>query len=303
MTFDAIVVGGSFAGLSAALILARARRAVAVIDSGLPRNRFAAHSHGVLGQDGIAGAELLRNAKAQLLDYPSVRWISDTVTGAQATVDGFAVATASGETWATRKLLLATGIADRLPALPGLAERWGHGVVHCPYCHGYEIGGGAIGLLGGHEKSATMAALLADWGQVTLFAHGMTLQDEELARLQRRNVRIETSAVVALEGEAPALSAALLADGRRVDLRALFVTAQQHMGTPLVEQLGCDLEQSPLGVLIKVDAGKQTSVPGIYAAGDATVVGNISLASAEGVRAGVSLHHALVEEDAQVQAV
>lgn len=303
MTFDAIVVGGSFAGLSAALILARARRAVAVIDSGLPRNRFAAHSHGVLGQDGIAGAELLRNAKAQLLDYPSVRWISDTVTGAQATVDGFAVATASGETWATRKLLLATGIADRLPALPGLAERWGHGVVHCPYCHGYEIGGGAIGLLGGHEKSATMAALLADWGQVTLFAHGMTLQDEELARLQRRNVRIETSAVVALEGEAPALSAALLADGRRVDLRALFVTAQQHMGTPLVEQLGCDLEQSPLGVLIKVDAGKQTSVPGIYAAGDATVVGNISLASAEGVRAGVSLHHALVEEDAKVQAV
>ena len=303
MTFDAIVVGGSFAGLSAALILARARRAVAVIDSGLPRNRFAAHSHGVLGQDGIAGAELLRNAKAQLLDYPSVRWISDTVTGAQATVDGFAVATASGETWATRKLLLATGIADRLPALPGLAERWGHGVVHCPYCHGYEIGGGAIGLLGGHEKSATMAALLADWGQVTLFAHGMTLQDEELARLQRRNVRIETSAVVALEGEAPALSAALLADGRRVDLRALFVTAQQHMGTPLVEQLGCDLEQSPLGVLIKVDAGKQTSVPGIYAAGDATVVGNISLASAEGVRAGVSLHHALVEEDAQVQGV
>lgn len=302
MTFDAIVVGGSFAGLSAALILARARRAVAVIDSGLPRNRFTAHSHGVLGQDGIAGAELLRNAKAQLLDYPSVRWISDTVTGAQATVDGFAVATASGETWATRKLLLATGIADRLPALPGLAERWGHGVVHCPYCHGYEIGGGAIGLLGGHEKSVTMAALLADWGQVTLFAHGMTLQDEELARLQRRNVRIETSAVVALEGEAPALSAALLADGRRVDLRALFVTAQQHMGTPLVEQLGCDLEQSPLGVLIKVDAGKQTSVPGIYAAGDATVVGNISLASAEGVRAGVSLHHALVEEDAQVQA-
>jgi len=303
MTFDAIVVGGSFAGLSAALILARARRAVAVIDSGLPRNRFAAHSHGVLGQDGIAGAELLRNAKAQLLDYPSVRWISDTVTGAQATVDGFAVATDSGETWATRKLLLATGIADRLPALPGLAERWGHGVVHCPYCHGYEIGGGAIGLLGGHEKSVTMAALLADWGQVTLFAHGMTLQDEELARLQRRNVRIETSAVVALEGEAPALSAALLADGRRVDLRALFVTAQQHMGTPLVEQLGCDLEQSPLGVLIKVDAGKQTSVPGIYAAGDATVVGNISLASAEGVRAGVSLHHALVEEDAQMQAV
>lgn len=150
MTFDVIVVGGSFAGLSAALILARARRDVLVIDSGLPRNRFAAHSHGVLGQDGIAGAELLRNAKAQLLDYPTVRWISDTATGAQPTVDGFVVATENGDTWATRKLLLATGIRDELPELPGLAERWGHSVVHCPYCHGYEIGGGAIGLLGGH---------------------------------------------------------------------------------------------------------------------------------------------------------
>lgn len=299
MTFDAIVVGGSFAGLSAALILARARREVLVIDSGLPRNRFAAHSHGVLGQDGIAGAELLRNAKTQLLDYPTVRWISDTVTTAQPTVDGFVVGTENGDSWATRKLLLATGIRDELPELPGLAERWGHSVVHCPYCHGYEIGGGAIGLLGGHEKSATMAALHADWGDVTLFAHGMTLEADDLAALQRRGVSIEHAAVVGLEGEAPALSAAVLADGRRVELRALFVTARQHMAAPLVEQLGCALEDSPIGVLIQVDAGKQTSVPGIYAAGDATLVGNISLASAEGVRAGVSLHHALVAEDSR----
>jgi len=299
MTFDAIVVGGSFAGLSAALILARARREILVIDSGLPRNRFAAHSQGVLGQDGIAGAELLRNAKAQLLDYPTVRWVNDTVSTAEPTVDGFVVGTANGDTWATRKLLLATGIADELPELPGLAERWGHSVVHCPYCHGYEIGGGAIGLLGGHEKSATMAALLADWGNVTLFAHGMTLAPEELAALQHRGVGIEHEAVIGLEGEAPALSAAVLADGRRVELRALFVTARQHMATPLVEQLGCVLEDSPVGVLVQVDPGKQTSVPGIYAAGDATLVGNISLASAEGVRAGVSLHHALVAEDSR----
>jgi len=172
-------------------------------------------------------------------------------------------------------------------------------VVHCPYCHGYEIGGGAIGLLGGHEKSATMAALLADWGEVTLFAHGMALAPEDLAALQHRGVSIEHEAVVDLDGEAPALSAAVLADGRRVELRALFVTARQHMATPLVEQLGCVLEDSPIGVLVQVDAGKQTSVPGIYAAGDATLVGNISLASAEGVRAGVSLHHALVAEDSR----
>ena len=297
MTFDVVIIGGSFAGLSAALMLARARRQVLVIDSGLPRNRYAAHSHGVLGMDGIAGGELLRQAKAQLLAYPSVRWVSDTATGAEATMDGFAVHTAGGDTWATRKLLLATGIVDVLPALPGLAERWGHSVLHCPYCHGYEVGGGAIGLLGGHAMSVKMAGLLADWGQVTLFAHGMALEDEERATLQRRGVRIEQEQVVALQGDSPQLSGALLAGGRSVELRALFVAARQQMGSALVEQLGCVLEESPVGVLVQVDAQKQTSVAGVYAAGDATVVGNITLANAEGVRAGISLHHALVAED------
>jgi len=300
MTFDAVIIGGSFAGLSAALMLARARREVLVIDGGLPRNRFAAHSHGVLGLDGIAGSELLRRAKVQLLDYPTVRWLSDTVDSASRTADGFAVHTTGGETWAARKLLLATGIRDELPALPGLAERWGHSVLHCPYCHGYEIGGGAIGLLGGHPMSSTMAGLLAEWGQVTLFAHGMTLDEEDAARLQRRGVTVERTQVVGLDGEAPQLSAAVLADGRRIDLRALFVTARQHMGSPLVEQLGCALDESPVGVLVRVDAQKQTTVPGVYAAGDATVVGNITLANAEGVRAGISLHHALVAEDSAV---
>jgi len=298
MSFDTVIVGGSFAGLSAAMMLARARRSVLVVDSGLPRNRFSSHSHGVLGLDGIAGSDLLRQAKAQLLDYSTVRWATDTVIDAQPTVDGFVVTSASGETWAARKLLLATGIRDVLPELPGLAERWGRSVLHCPYCHGYEIGGGEIGLLGGHALSSMMAGVLADWGQVTLFAHGMELDEDTLATLQRRGVRIETEAVVALEGEAPQLSAALLADGRRIDLRALFVSARQQMATPLVEQLGCELDESPVGVLIRVDAQKQTTVPGVYAAGDATVMGNITLASAEGVRAGVSLHHALIGDDA-----
>jgi len=297
MSVDAVIVGGSFAGLSAAMMLARARRSVLVVDSGLPRNRFSSHSHGVLGLDGIPGGELLRQAKAQLLDYPTVRWVNDSVTDAQPTVDGFAVTTAAGETWAARKLLLATGIRDVLPDLPGLAERWGHSVLHCPYCHGYEIGGGEIGLLGGHALSGMMASVLADWGRVTLFAHGMALDEDTLANLHRRGVRIETEQVVALEGDAPQLSAALLADGRRIDLRALCVSARQEMGSALVEQLGCELEESPVGVLVRVDAQKQTTVPGVYAAGDATAMGNITLASAEGVRAGVSMHHALIAED------
>ncbi len=297
MNPDVLIVGGSYAGIAAGLILARARRPVTIIDSGLPRNRAASHSHGVLGQDGISGAELLKNARQQLLDYPTVRWLQGEVVHAQSTAEGVEVRTADGQVLAARKLLLATGIADQLPELPGLAERWGSTVLHCPYCHGYEVGGGAIGLLGGHPMSAAKATLFADWGNVTFFSQGLPISDEEQAAMQQRGVRIETTPVVGVQGEQPTWLEVELADGRRIAQRALFVPAMQQMATPLVQQLGCALVESPLGVLVEVDMMKQTSVANVYAAGDATTVGNITLAMAEGVRAGIGVHHALVGED------
>ncbi|KAA9002235.1 NAD(P)/FAD-dependent oxidoreductase [Stenotrophomonas cyclobalanopsidis] len=297
MNPDVLIVGGSYAGIAAGLILARARRPVTIIDSGLPRNRAASHSHGVPGQDGISGAELLKNARQQLLDYPTVRWLQGEVVHAQSTVEGVEVRTADGQVLAARKLLLATGIADRLPELPGLAERWGSTVLHCPYCHGYEVGGGAIGLLGGHPMSAAKATLFADWGNVTFFSQGLPISDEEHAAMQQRGVQIESTPVVGVQGEQPTWLEVELADGRRIAQRALFVPAMQQMATPLVQQLGCALVESPLGVLLGVDMMKQTSVANVYAAGDATTVGNITLAMAEGVRAGIGVHHALVGED------
>ena len=297
MNPDVLIVGGSYAGIAAGLILARARRPVTIIDSGLPRNRAASHSHGVLGQDGISGAELLKNARQQLLDYPTVRWLQGEVVHAQANADGVDVRTADGQVLAARKLLLATGIADQLPDLPGLAERWGSTVLHCPYCHGYEVGGGAIGLLGGHPMSAAKAPLFAEWGNVTFFSQGLPISDEEQAAMQHRGVQVETIPVVGVQGEQPTWLEVELADGRRIAQRALFVPAMQQMATPLVQQLGCSLVESPMGVLVEVDMMKQTSVPNVYAAGDATTVGNITLAMAEGVRAGIGVHHALVAED------
>ena len=297
MNPDVLIVGGSYAGIAAGLILARARRPVTIIDSGLPRNRAASHSHGVPGQDGISGAELLKNARQQLLDYPTVRWLQGEVVHAQSTAEGVEVRTADGQVLAARKLLLATGIADQLPELPGLAERWGSTVLHCPYCHGYEVGGGAIGLLGGHPMSAAKATLFADWGNVTFFSQGLPISDEEQAAMQQRGVQIETTPVVGVQGEQPTWLEVELADGRRIAQRALFVPAMQQMATPLVQQLGCALVESPLGVLVEVDMMKQTSVANVYAAGDATTVGNITLAMAEGVRAGIGVHHALVGED------
>ncbi len=297
MNPDVLIVGGSYAGIAAGLILARARRPVTIIDSGLPRNSAASHSHGVPGQDGISGAELLKNARQQLLDYPTVRWLQGEVVHAQSTAEGVELRTADGQVLAARKLLLATGIADQLPELPGLAERWGSTVLHCPYCHGYEVGGGAIGLLGGHPMSAAKATLFADWGNVTFFGQGLPISDEEQAAMQQRGVQIETTPVVGVQGEQPTWLEVELADGRRIAQRALFVPAMQQMATPLVQQLGCALVESPLGVLVEVDMMKQTSVANVYAAGDVTTVGNITLAMAEGVRAGIGVHHALVGED------
>jgi thioredoxin reductase len=297
MNPDVLIVGGSYAGIAAGLILARARRPVTIIDAGSPRNRFASHSHGVLGMDGISGAELLKNARQQLLDYPTVRWLNAEAVRATASAEGVEVHTADGQMLTARKLLLATGIADQLPELPGMAERWGSTVLHCPYCHGYEVGGGSIGLLGGNPMSAGKAPLFADWGNVTFFSQGLPISDEELAAMQQRSVQIETTPVVGLHGEQPTWLEVELADGRRIAQRALFVPAGQAMATPLVQQLGCALVESPLGVLIEVDMMKQTSVPNVHAAGDATTVGNITLAMAEGVRAGIGVHHALVGED------
>lgn len=297
MNPEVIIVGGSYAGIAAGLILARARRAVTVIDAGLPRNRAASHSHGVLGLDGISGTELLKTARQQLLDYPSVRWIHAEAAHATASPDGVEVRTADGQVLAARKLLLASGISDQLPDLPGLAERWGSTVLHCPYCHGYEVGGGAIGVLGGHPMSAGKAPLFADWGNVTFFSQAGEISEEERVAMQQRGVQIEISPVIAVQGDQPTWLEVELADGRRIAQRALFVPATQAMATPLVQQLGCALVENPLGVLIEVDAMKQTSVPNVYAAGDATTVGNITLAAAEGVRAGIGVHHALVSED------
>ena len=161
---DVIVIGGSFAGLSATLQLARARRRVLLIDAGEPRNRFATAAHGFLGQDGVAPHVIRATARAQLAAYPTVRFHQGLATQAAASLEGFGVTCADGATHHAARLILATGVRDELPAVPGIGERWGRTVLHCPYCHGYELQGAPVGVLAGHEKSAHQAALLPDWG-------------------------------------------------------------------------------------------------------------------------------------------
>ncbi|MBD8641595.1 NAD(P)/FAD-dependent oxidoreductase [Sphingomonas sp. CFBP 13733] len=298
MQHDAIVIGGSFAGLSAAIHIARARRSVCVIDAGLPRNRFSDASHGFFGQDGGEPLAMIAEASAQLQRYPTVLTMSGAAVGASAIPGGFEVELAHGVTITAAKLVLAFGISDVLPEISGLTERWGKSALHCPYCHGFEYAGQRLGVLQTMPMSAHQALLIADWGPTTLYLNGGDLPDiETQAKLARRGVLIEPAQIARLQGWEDHLSSLLLDDGREVAIDALYLAPRTTLNSPIAEQLGCDLDDGPLGPVIRTDAAKLTSVPGVYAAGDAArVPHNATWAAADGVTAGVSLHQALVFE-------
>ncbi|VVE09504.1 NAD(P)/FAD-dependent oxidoreductase [Pandoraea terrigena] len=294
--YDVIVIGGSFAGLSAAMQLARARRHVLVLDSRTPRNRFASHVHGFLGQDGKTPGEIIDEATAQLLAYPSAHVAAGEAHSAARVDDRFIVTQSSGSASSADRLILATGVRDELPALPGLDKRWGISALHCPYCHGYEVAGKRLGVLATHSLSIHQAMLVPDWGPTTWFTQGIIEPSpEDTERLKARNVQIERVPVVDVLGDAPNMTGLRLADGRIIEIDALFVGPRAEMASPLANQLGCEFDEGPMGAVIRVDDWKQTSVPGVFAAGDAASVwSNATFAAAAGVAAGVAAHRSLI---------
>lgn len=301
MRYDVIVVGGSFAGLSAAQALARARRRVLVIDGGQPRNRFAAAAHNIFGHDGTPPAQLFAHGRAELLRYPTVAHRAAQAVAAVADGDGFDITLDDGDTCRARRLILATGVRDTLPDVPGLDARWGATVLHCPYCHGYEVADRALGVLANHPGAAHHALLLPDWGPTTYFTQGRFPPDAETAaKLAARGVVVEHSPIVGLSGEAPALDGVRLADGRHLAIDALFTIPESRPTSPLAVQLGCAFDDAPLGAHVRVDALKQTTVPGVYAAGDAaSAMHSATGAIAAGVLAGVGAHQSLVADAAE----
>lgn len=290
------MIGGSWAGLAAALQLARARRRVLVVDAGRPRNRFAHASHGFLGQDGRSPAAIRDTARAEVLAYPTAAYRADEATQAGGTVDAFEVALASGATVRARRLVLATGMVDEPPDVPGLRDRWGVTVLHCPYCHGYEVADRRLGVLAVGDLSVHQALLLPDWSaHVTFFTNAAAAPDEaQRAHLAARGVRIEPRRVVRLVGDAPALAGVEVDGGEVVPVEALFTGARAHMPGALAEQLGCAWDDGPFGPVLRTDERRQTTVPGVFAAGDAAnAMSNATLAAASGVMAGVAAHQSL----------
>ena len=290
--YDAIVIGGSYAGMAAALQLARARRTVLVIDAAKRRNRFAATSHGFITQDGVAPGEIAEQARAQLLKYSTVEWKSATVTQASGHKDAFDVTTENGEQFKAKRLILAGGVVDQLPTLPGLAERWGSSVFHCPYCHGYELNQEAIGVLARSEHSMHQALMLPDWGSTTFFLNDQFAPNpEQLQALAQRNVTVVSGPIAALEG--PALTLRML-NGKTFELAGLFTMAQTSID-PIASQLQCALDSGPTGSFVKTNETKATTVDGVFACGDlARAAGSVSLAVGDGAMAGAATHRSLI---------
>jgi thioredoxin reductase len=294
---DVTIIGGSYAGLAAALQLGRARRTVLIVDAGQRRNRFASHSHGFLGQDGVSPAEIAAKGRAEVLKYPTVRWLEGWARETKRVADGFAVRVGDEE-YRSKRLILATGVADELPAIPGLAERWGTSVFHCPYCHGYELDKGRLGVIGANALAVHHAVLVSEWAgenSLTLFLdRSVELSPEELAMLEPRGIRLERAKIAAVEGAAPRVDVRL-EDGRVIALDGLFVVAKTALKNSFAKGLGLELEEGPAGAFYKTDAMKQTNVPGVFACGDAGLaMGSVTFAVADGARAGFAAHRSLV---------
>jgi thioredoxin reductase len=295
MLHDAIIVGGSFAGLAAATYIGRARRTAVVIDAGQPRNRFAEHSHGLLTRDGDSPLDMLTIAREQVAAYPTLQFVQGAAASAVKTDEGFAVTLGNGDRLEGRRLVLAFGISDILPDLPGVAERWGNSVIHCPYCHGYEFSDQQLGVLNMQPKSSHQAMLISEWGPTTFYLNGGEIDDETRGLLGKRGVTIEEASVKALHGPGKSLHTIELADGSTRPIAALYLGCPTRMNSQIAHQLGCEMEEGPMGEFIKTDWMKQTTVPGVYAAGDITrAMHNITAALGDGVSAGVGIHASLV---------
>ncbi len=302
-SYDVVVVGGGAAGLSGALMLARSRRSVVVIDAGAPRNAPAAGVHGLLARDGIAPAELLERGRAEVRGYGG-QVAAGQVSTAKHDGDGFAVTLADGQVVRARRLLAATGLADELPDVPGLRGRWGRDVVHCPYCHGWEVRDQAIGVLASGPAAVHQALLFRQLSpDVVLFSHTMPPPDGEDARwLAARGVRVVPGEAASLEITGDRLTGMRLRDGTVVARQVLAVAPRMVARAGFLAALGLEPTAHPLGVgeFIAADATGLTAVPGIWVAGNVTdLAAQVGGAAAAGAVAAAAINLDLVAEEAR----
>lgn len=292
MIYDTIIIGGGPAGLSAAMILGRCRRRVAVVDAGAPRNFASRGLHGFLSRDGVSPQELLRLGRNELISY-SIEHRQIEAVGARCTGDGFTVSLADGEQLQSRTLLLATGVVDHLPDLPGMAELYGRGVFHCPYCDGWEVRDQPIAAYGRGKSGAGLAVSLKTWSaDVVLCTDGRPfLHPPDLELLARNQVSVNRGKIERLEGVDGELARIVFSDGAVLERRALFFSTGQMQHSQLATELGCEFNEKGT---VRTSLKQETRVDGLYVAGDACRdVQFAVVAAAEGAKAGVAINKRL----------
>lgn len=294
--YDAIIVGGGPAGLSAALYLGRVRRRILVLDTGRPRNARSLAAHGVFTRDGTPPKDLLEQAREQLSVYPTVELRPVAAVGAEARSNGFVVRLADGQEAQGRRLLLACGVRDELPAVEGFTENWGTGVLHCAYCHGFEFADQPIAIYAcGRAALESAASLLHLSRHILVCTDGHChLTESDRRRLGDHDIRIIESPLVKVSGTSPRL-VLHFADGSSVVRSAIFLKPALALASGLPLELGCRLDAPGR---LQVDASWRTTVPGVYAAGDiAAPKGFVTVAAASGAQAAVALDGELAQED------
>lgn len=294
--YDVIIIGGSYSGLAAGMALGRALRNVLIIDSGKPCNAQTPHSHNFITQDGETPQAIASKAREQVAQYETVTFYSGLVTGGEQTASGFQVTTENGERFSARKLVLATGVKDTMPEIKGAAECWGISMIHCPYCHGYEVRNEKTGILANGEMGFEFSKLIHNWTkELTVFTNGKsTLTPEQTSKLNTRGIAIDERKITAFEHTNGYLDEVRFTDGSSLKLKAMYAKLPFVQHSDLPEKLGCALSEQGF---IQVDQFQKTTVPGVYACGDnVTQMRSVANAVAAGTLAGAMLNKELVDE-------
>jgi thioredoxin reductase len=305
-TYDVVIVGGGAAGLSAALVLSRARRLVAVVDAGEPRNAPAAHMQGFLGSDGMPPRELLAAGRREVAGYGGDlidgRVSGIKPSGSEDRNPRFDVVVDRGPLLQARRLIVTTGLRDEIPDIPGVRDRWGRDLLHCPYCHGHEVRDQPLGVLGGSPEVVAHAHLVRQWSaDVVFFSRGAGLTVEQREQLAARDIRIVETPVARLVVEADRLSGVELETGEVVPRTAVFVRPTFVPQDSLLIALGCSTGDAGW---VRVDGTGRTSVPGVWAAGNAVNPrAQVITAAGEGSAAAIAVNNDLVDEDVRIAVV
>jgi thioredoxin reductase len=295
--FDVIIIGGSYAGLSSAMTLGRALRNVLIIDSGLPCNRQTPHSHNFVTQDGEKPSVIAEKAKAQVLKYDTVKILNDLAVSGKKTENGFTIATKTGEEFTTKKLIFATGVKDIMPEIKGFSECWGISVIHCPYCHGYEVKSEKTGILADGNFAFHYAQLIRNWTKdLTIFTNGKaTLTQEQSDKIAKHNIPIIEKEIAYLKHENGNVQQIIFKDNSTFDLKAIYSRPNFEQHCKIPEILGCELTEQGF---IKVDMFQKTTVTNVFACGDnASPMRSVANAVATGSLVGAMVNNGMTEEE------